>query len=62
MGQVMVSGIHPDTDLLGEPTLDEMLAEPIIRLIMQRDGVNEHDMRSEIDRAQAAYRGMELAQ
>ncbi len=51
----MVSCIYPDTDLLGEPTLEEMLAEPIVRLIMQRDGVKESEMRGQIDRVQAAY-------
>jgi len=51
----MMSSIYPDTDLLGEPSLDEMLAEPIVRLIMQRDGVNETDMRGEMDRVQRVY-------
>jgi len=55
LGQVMLSSIYPDTDLLGEPTLDEILAEPIIRLIMSRDGVNENDMRGAIDRVQRSY-------
>jgi hypothetical protein len=51
----MMSSIYPDTDLLGEPTLEEILAEPIIRLIMSRDGVNETDMRGAIDRVQRSY-------
>jgi len=54
-GQVMMSSIYPDTDLLGEPSLDEIFAEPIVRLIMQRDGVSDTDLRSEIDRVQQAY-------
>jgi hypothetical protein len=29
----------------GEPTLDEIVAEPIIRLLMTRDGVDEETVR-----------------
>jgi hypothetical protein len=58
----MISSIYPDTDLLGEPTLEEMLAEPIVRLIMKRDGVNETDMRGEMDRVQRAYHSLETVQ
>ena len=28
-----------------ELSLDEMLADPIVRLLMARDGVSEHDVR-----------------
>ena len=28
-----------------EPTLDELLEEPIVRLVMARDGVNDDDVR-----------------
>jgi hypothetical protein len=28
-----------------EPTLEELLAEPIVRLLMARDGVDEADLR-----------------
>jgi hypothetical protein len=58
----MVSTIYPDTDLLGEPTLEELFAEPIVRLIMKRDGVKDADLRREINRAQEAYRTLETAQ
>lgn len=58
----MASSIYPDTDLLGEPTLDEMFAEPIIRLIMQRDGVNDVDLRGAMERVKQAYRTLELMQ
>ena len=58
----MMNSIYPDTDLLGEPTLEEMLAEPIVRLIMKRDGVNETDMRGEMDRVQRAYHSLETVQ
>lgn len=29
----------------GELTLDQMLADPIVHLMMQRDGVEEHQIR-----------------
>jgi len=28
-----------------EPTIDEMLADPIVRLLMDHDGVGEEDLR-----------------
>ena len=51
----MVSCAYTDPDLLGEPTLDEILADPMIQLIMQRDGVEESKMRGEMDRVQRHY-------
>ena len=33
-----------------EPTLDDLLAEPIVRLLMQRDGVDEAELRALVDR------------
>ncbi len=51
----MIDTIFSDTDLHGEPTLDELLADPIVRLIMQRDGVEESSMRKQIDRVQRSY-------
>lgn len=33
-----------------EPTLDELLDEPIVQLIMQRDGIAPDSMRREIAR------------
>lgn len=30
----------------GEPTLDEMLADPIVQALMRRDGVTERDLRA----------------
>ena len=44
-----------DNELLGEPSLEEILAEPIIRLIMKRDGVNESSMRGQIELVQRNY-------
>jgi hypothetical protein len=51
----MASSLYPDTDLHGEPTLEELLAEPIIRLIMKCDGVDESEMRGQMDRVQHRY-------
>ena len=37
-----------------EPTLEELFAEPIIQLVMQRDGVKVQEMRHQLDRMLAA--------
>lgn len=37
-----------------EPTLDELLSEPIIRLVMMRDGIDIADARAMME--QAKYR------
>ena len=58
----MIASIYPDTDLLGEPSLDEMFAEPIVRLIMKRDGVEDKDLRSQIDRVRQAYHALDTVQ
>jgi len=50
----MASNPYSDTSRTGEPSLDEMLADPIIKLIMKRDGVNDQDMRGHIDRIRDA--------
>jgi hypothetical protein len=39
----------------GEPTLDEIFAEPIVQLIMKRDGVDAADMRGTIARMLKLY-------
>lgn len=57
----MASYVANDAELLGEPTLEELLADPIVRLIMKRDGVDESEMRGQIDRAQRVYHAAELA-
>lgn len=44
-----------EKDLRAEPTLDEVFAEPIVALIMKRDGVASGDMRATIDRIQRRY-------
>ena len=51
-----------DNDLVGEPSLEEMLAEPIIRLIMKRDGVDESSMRGQIDLVRSNYFTLESVQ
>lgn len=33
-----------------EPTLEELFAEPIIQLVMKRDGVQVQEMRLQLDR------------
>ena len=54
----MVNSIYLDTDLHGEPPLEDMMADPIVRLIMLCDGVDEGDMRGEIDRVQRHYQSL----
>lgn len=52
----MMSGYaYPDTDLTGEPSLDELFSDPIVRLVMKRDGVEERDMRGVLDTIRNAY-------
>ena len=58
----MMSIPYPDSEPLGEPTLEEIFAEPIVRLIMKRDGVKDTDLRSEIDRVQRQYGAPKTAQ
>lgn len=42
-------------NLWGEPTLDDLFEEPIVQLIMKRDGIHQHDMRAEISRLLKSY-------
>lgn len=58
----MVTHTITEPEIFGEPTLEEMLAEPIVRLVMKRDGVNEADMRGQIDRMLSAFRILETVQ
>jgi hypothetical protein len=55
MEQSMASARYTDRELKGEPSLDELFEEPIVQLIMQRDGVKARDMREELDRLLASY-------
>jgi len=52
----MASNYH-DTDLLDEPSLDELFAEPMVQLFMQRDGIEASSMRGEFDRMSRLYEG-----
>lgn len=51
----MASYVHLDTDLAGEPTLEELFRDPIIHLIMKRDGVEERDMRTVLNDLWRSY-------
>lgn len=51
----MVHYPRQEADLLAEPTLDEVLAEPIVALIMKRDGVVSGDMRDVLERIRRSY-------
>ncbi len=35
-----------------EPSLDELFAEPIVQLLMKRDGVHAREMQHELHRSQ----------
>ncbi len=41
----------------GEPSLDDLFAEPIVQLVMERDRINAQDMRLEFDRMLANIAG-----
>ncbi|MES2984139.1 MAG: hypothetical protein V4735_03020 [Pseudomonadota bacterium] len=58
----MTSYLYTDADLLGEPTLDEILADPMIQLVMKRDGVDERDMRGQIERISQRFQTLETVQ
>ncbi len=51
----MASFVTHDSFLTGEPSIEEMLADPITMLIMQRDGIKPQSMRAEIDRLQQEW-------
>jgi hypothetical protein len=40
-----------------EPDLDSVLADPIVALVMDRDGVSRDDVAGVVDRARALLRG-----
>lgn len=39
-----------------EPSLDEVLEDPIVRLIMQRDGIAQDEVTRLVERARAGLR------
>lgn len=38
-----------------EPSLDELFAEPIIQLLMQRDGIHANEMQHQLYRLRQRY-------
>jgi hypothetical protein len=42
--------------LHGEPSLDDVLADPIVHALMQRDGVDPHDLKALIEDVRCALR------
>lgn len=46
-GADALSSAHPSAD---EPTLDEILADPIVGLILRRDGLTVGAVRAKLDR------------
>lgn len=49
---------NPDTWLEGEPGLGEILVDPIVRLVMRRDGLDPRQVRDAIERGRMALRGV----
>lgn len=43
--------------LKGEPTLEEILAEPIVLLVLKRNGMTVHDLRRVVTEAAQRLRG-----
>ena len=58
----MASTHYPDPDLFEEPTLEDLFAEPIIRLLMQCDGVNGVDLRAAMERVKQSYYPLDVVQ
>lgn len=48
-----------DNWLLGEPSIHEILSDPIVHLVMRRDNVGPADVWAAIDRGRATQRGRE---
>lgn len=46
--------------LKGEPSLHEMLADPIVRLVMHRDNLGPADVWAAVERGRIALHGQEL--
>ena len=42
--------------LRGEPSLDELMADPIVHALMRRDGLDEAGVRQVVERAAARVR------
>ncbi len=48
-------------DLNGEPTVDELLSDPIAQLIMLYDGIDENDVRDVMEKAGQRLRAHQRA-
>ena len=57
----MASTPSSSLSLCDELTLDDLMADPIVQLVMQRDGVNSADMLGELHRVRQAYGEMAMA-
>lgn len=44
------------TSLSAELTLEEMLADPIVQLVMRRDGITAEDVRAVVEEARRRWR------
>ena len=47
---------HSPAAIPGEPDLDELMLEPIVRLVMRSDGLSESDVRGVIEMARETVR------
>ncbi len=48
-------------ELNGEPTVDELLSDPIAQLIMRYDGIDENDVRDVMEKARLRLRAHQRA-
>ena len=46
----MAGTSYKEHDTLGEPSLDELFAEPIVQLFMARDGLSARDVLGQLNR------------
>jgi hypothetical protein len=59
-GSFRATAVRPAHDWLRpgvEPLLGEVLADPLVHLVMRRDGVTQAQLRGVVARAQACLRG-----
>jgi hypothetical protein len=55
-------GAAPNRSLSGEPTLDQLLAEPIVQQLMRRDGIDAATIRHLLQEAASARRASSRAE
>ena len=53
---------YDSTTARGEPLLEDMLSDPMVQLMMHRDGVEEGEVRRALDRVLASYTAQEMVQ